>query len=222
MLAALAQGHARKKTSELREAFRGRITSHPRTMLALHSQLIDALEHALTELDAAVGLALTSIRQHVQLLRTIPGVGDLTARVLVAEIGVDMTRFPHSAHLISCAGLCPRNDESAGKRGSTRVRKSGTWIKTALVTAAWSAVRTKNSYLFAQFTRIKARRGSKKAIIAVAASTLTAAWHMLRNGVEYADLGADYFTRHDTQSTVKRLQKRLTDLGYPVQPASPS
>jgi hypothetical protein len=140
----------------------------------------------------------------------------------VAEIGVDMTRFPDSAHLISWAGLCPRNDESAGKRRSTRVRKSGTWLKTALVTAAWAAVRTKNSYLFTQFTRIKARRGSKKAIIAVAASMLTAAWHMLRNGVEYADLDADYFTRHDMQSTVKRLLKRLTDLGYPVQSASPS
>ncbi|MDR6496730.1 transposase [Paraburkholderia terricola] len=222
LLAALAQGHARKKTGELREALRGRITSHHRTMLALHLQLIDALEHALTDLDAAVGLALTPIRQHVQLLKTIPGVGDLTARVLVAEIGVDMMRFPDSAHLISWAGLCPRNDESAGKRRSTRVRKSGTWLKTALVTAAWAAVRTKNSYLFAQFTRIKARRGSKKAIIAVAASMLTAAWHMLRNGVEYADLGADYFTRHDMQNTVKRLLKRLTDLGYPVQPASPS
>ena len=222
LLAALAQGHARKKTNELREALCGRVTSHHRTMLALHLQLIDALEHALTDLDAAVGLALTPIRQQVQLLRTIPGVGDLTARVLVAEIGVDMTRCPDSAHLISWAGLCTRNGESAGKRRSTRVRKSGTWLKTALVTAAWAAVRTKNSYLFAQFTRIKARRGSKKAIIAVAASMLTAAWHVLRNGVEYADLGADYFTRHDMQNTVKRLLKRLTDRGYPVQPASPS
>jgi len=105
-------------------------------MLALHLQLIDALEHALTDLDAAVGLALTPIRQHVQLLRTIPGGGDLTARVLVTGIAVDMTRFPDSAHRVSWAGLCPRNDESAGKCRSTRVRKSGTWLKTALVTAA--------------------------------------------------------------------------------------
>jgi transposase len=221
-LAALAQGHARKKTSELREALRGRITAHHRTMLGLHLQVIDALQRTLNELDAAVGLALTPIRQHVQLLRTIPGVGDLTARVLVAEIGVDMTRFPDSAHLVSWAGLCPRNDESAGKRRSTRVRKSGPWLKTALVTAAWAAVRTKDTYLHAQFTRIKARRDAKKAIVAVAASMLTAAWHMLRNGVEYADLGADYFIRHDIQKTVQRLLRRLTDLGYPVQPASPS
>ncbi|CBW77433.1 Transposase (plasmid) [Mycetohabitans rhizoxinica HKI 454] len=112
LLAALAQGHARKKTNKLREALRGRITFHHRTMLALHLQLIEALEHALTDLDAAWGLALTPIRQHVQLLRTIPGVGDLTARVLVAKIGIDMTRFADSAHLISWVGLCPRNDES--------------------------------------------------------------------------------------------------------------
>ncbi|KVA53985.1 transposase [Burkholderia cepacia] len=221
-LASLAQGHARRKTSELREALSGRITAHHRAMLGLHLQVIDALEHTLADLDAAVGLALTPIRQQVQLLKTIPGGGDLTARVLVAEIGVDMTRFPDSAHLISWAGLCPRNDESAGKRRSTRVRKSGTWLKTALVTAAWAAVRAKNTYLHAQFLRIKARRGAKKAIVAVAASMLTAAWHMLRNGVEYTDLGPDYFNRYDIQGTVKRLLKRLTDLGYPMQPASSS
>ncbi|WP_415876888.1 transposase, partial [Burkholderia ubonensis] len=182
-------------SSELREALSGRITAHHRAMLGLHLQVIDALEHALADLDAAVGLALTPILQHVQLLRTIPGVGDLTARVLVAEIGVDMTRFPDSAHLIFWAGSCPRNDESAGKRRSTRVRKSGTWLKTALVTAAWAAVRTKNTYLHAQFLRIKARRGAKKAIVAVAASMLTAARHMLRNGMEYMDLGPEYFNR---------------------------
>jgi transposase len=221
-LAALAQGHARKKISELREALCGHVTAHHRTMLGLHLQVIDALERTLEELDAAVGLALTPMRQHVQLLSTIPGVGELTARVLVAEIGVDMTRFADSAHLVSWAGLCPRNDESAGKRRSTRVRKSGTWLKTALVTAAWAAVRTKDTYLHAQFIRIKARRDAKKAIVAVAASMLTAAWHMLRDGVEYADLGADYFVRHDSQKTVQRLLRRLADLGYPVQPASPS
>jgi transposase len=221
-LAALAKGHARKKTAELSEALRGRVTAHHRTMLGLHLKLIDALEHTLDDLDAAAGLALTPIRQHVRLLSTIPGVGELTARVLVAEIGVDMTRFPDAAHLVSWAGLCPRNDESAGKRRSTRVRKSGTWLKTALVTAAWAAVRMNNSYLHVQFLRIKARRGAKKAIVAVAASMLTAAWHMLRDGVEYADLGADYFNRHDTRKTVQRLLKRLSDLGYEIQPVAPS
>ena len=120
------------------------------------------------------------------------------------------------------------NDRESGLRGYCQglmlpIRcKSGPWLKTALVTAAWAAVRTKNTYLHAQFLRIKARRGAKKAIVAVAASMLTAAWHMLRNGVEYEDLGPDYFNRHDMQGTVKRLLKRLTDLGYPVQPAAPS
>ena len=130
----------------------------------MHLDVINALRHTLAELDARVGKALTPIRERARLLTTIPGVSDLTARVMVAEIGVDMTRFPDAGHLISWAGLCPRNDESAGKRRSTRVRKSGTWLKTALVTAAWAAVRVKKGYLRAQFLRIKARRGAKKAI----------------------------------------------------------
>jgi len=152
-LAALAQGTARHKTAELREALRGRITEHHRTMLRLHLQVIDALQRTLAELDTAVGKALAPIRQRARLLTTMPGVSDLTASVLVAEIGVDMARFPSAGHLISWAGLCPRSDESAGKRRSTRVRKSGTWIKTTLVTAAWAAVRVKTSYLRAQFLR---------------------------------------------------------------------
>jgi len=146
----------------------------------------------------------------------MPGVSDLTARVIVAEIGGDMTRFPDAGHLVSWAGLCPRNDESAGKRRSTRVRKSGTWLKTALVTAAWAAIRVKDSYLRAQFLRIKARRGAKKAILAVAASMLTAAYFMLRDGVEYLDLGADHFDRHDRTKTIRRLLKRLANLGCNV------
>ena len=217
-LAALALGNARKKTPELREALRGRITAHHRTMLKLHLDVIKALEQTLAELDAAVGKALTPIRQGCRLLTTIPGISDVTAQVMVAEIGVDMTRFPGSGHLVSWAGLCPRNDESAGKRRSTRVRKSGTWLKTALVTAAWSAVRVKNSYLHAQFLRLKARRGAKKAILAVAASMLTAAYFMLRDGVEYEDLGPDHFDRHDKTKTIRRLLKRLAHLGCNIEP----
>ena len=215
-LAELALGTARNKTAELREALRGRITEHHRTMLKLHLDVVNALQRSLAELDATVGKALTPIKQRARLLTTMPGVSDLTARVIVAEIGVDMTRFPDAGHLVSWAGLCPRNDESAGKRRSTRVRKSGTWLKTALVTAAWAAIRVKDSYLRAQFLRIKARRGAKKAILAVAASMLTAAYFMLRDGVEYLDLGADHFDRHDRTKTIRRLLKRLADLGCNV------
>lgn len=215
-LAALAQGTARTKNAELREALRGRITEHHRTMLRLHLQVIDMLQRTLAELDAAAGKTLAPIQKSAHLLTTIPGVSDLTARVIVAEIGVDMTRFPTAGHLISWAGLCPRSDESAGKRRSTRVRKSGTWLKTTLVTSAWSAVRVKDRYLRTQFLRIKARRGAKKAILAVAASMLTAAYHMLRNGTEYTDLGADHFDRHDRSKTIRRLVKRLQDLGCDI------
>lgn len=215
-LAALAQGTARNKTAELREALRGRITDHHRTMLRLHLQVVDALQRTLAELDAAVGKALAPIQQRARLLTTMPGISDLTASVVVAEIGVDMSRFPTAGHLVSWAGLCPRSDESAGKRRSTRVRKSGTWIKTTLVTAAWAAVRVKTSYLRAQFLRIKARRGAKKAILAVAASMLTAAFHMLRDGTEYNDLGSEYFDRQDKSKTIRRLLKRLQDLGCDV------
>src|SRR5256884_395918 len=179
-LADLAQGTARKKRTELVAALHGRIKPHHRRLLKVHLELIAALEQALHEIDADVGKTLAPIHSSARLLTSLPGVSDLTAQVMVAEIGVDMARFPSAAHLISWAGLCPRNDESAGKRRSTRLRKSGTWLKTALVTAAWAAVRVKTSYLHAQFLRIKARRGAKKAILAVAASMLTAAHYMLR------------------------------------------
>jgi hypothetical protein len=136
---------------------------------------------------------------------------------MVAEIGVDMARFATASHLISWAGLCPLNEDSAGKRRSTRVRKGAPWLKTALVSAAWAAARTKNSYLQAQFLRLKARRGAKKSILAVAASMRTAAYHMLKNGVEYQDLGADHFTRRDRSKAIQRLVHRLNDLGCDAQ-----
>src|SRR6185295_12614612 len=118
-------------------------------------------------------------------------------QVIVSEIGVDMSRFASAGHLISWAGLCPRSDESAGKRRSTRLRQGAPWLKETLVQAAWSAARCKRGYLPAQFRRIKSRRGPKKAIMAVAASMLTAVYHMLRNDVDFRDLGGDYFDRID-------------------------
>jgi transposase len=216
-LADLAQGLARKKKKELTEALRGRITPHHRGLLKLHMQLIAALEAALQEVDASVGKALEPIRVGARLLTTMPGVSDIVANVIVAEIGVDMSRFPSAAHLVSWAGLCPRNDESAGKRRSTRVRKGAPWLKTTLVTAAWAAVRRKATYLQAQFLRIRARRGAKKAIVAVAASMLTAAFYILRDGTEYRDLGPEYFTQRDQSKTISRLLRRLNDLGLQVE-----
>ena len=216
-LADLAQGNARKKRSELIAALHGRISAHHRRLLKLHLELIAALEQALREIDADVGKILTPIPECARLLTTMPGVCELTAHVMVAEIGVDMARFRTPAHLLSWATICPRNDESAGKRRSTRTRKGSPWLKTALVTAAWAAVRTKGSYLQAQFLRIKARRGAKKAILAVAASMLTATWHMLKHRVEYRDLGAEHFSRRNHAQQVRRLLRRLTELGCAVQ-----
>ena len=221
-LAELAVGTARRKKVELIEALRGRVTAHHRTMLKLHLGLIDALQAALAELDETAGKALEPIRAAANLLTTMPGVSDLTSHVIVAEIGFDMSRFPSAAHLVSWACICPRNDESAGKRRSTRVRPGANWLKTSLVTAAWAAVRTKDTYLRAQFLRLKSRRGPKKAILAVAASMLTAAYHMLRDGVEYRDLGPHHFDHHDKTKTINRLLRRLNDLGCSVEIKTPA
>jgi len=216
-LADLAVGTARRKKAQLVEALRGRVTPHHREMIKLHLGLIAALQDALETLDESAGKALAPIQERVALLTTMPGVSDIVAQVIVAEIGVDMSRFPTPANLVSWAGLCPRNDESAGKRRSTRVRKSGTWLKTTLVTAAWAAVHKNNSYLRAQFLRIKSRRGPKKAILAVAASMLTAAYYMLRDGVDYRELGPAHFDRRDRTKAIHRLVRRLADLGCRVE-----
>ena len=216
-LAALA--HRRLKTSPdtLREALRGRVTKHHRFLLQLHLRQIDALEAAIADIDQEVEAHLEPFRTALGLLTSLPGVSTLSACVIVAEIGTDMSRFPTAGHLISWAGLCPRNDESAGKRRSSRMRKGAPWLKTTLIQCAWAAARTKNSYLQALFHRLRARRGAKKAIGAVAASMLTAAYHMLKNGTPYDDLGADHFDRRAKTAQTHRLVKRLQGLGYDVQ-----
>ena len=216
-LAELARGTARQKRPELIEALRGQVTPHHRALLQLHLDVIAALETARQQVDDTVGKALAPISAAATLLQTMPGVSEVVAHVIVAEIGADMSRFPAARHLISWAALCPRNDESAGKRRSTRVRQGGTWLKTTLVTAAWAAVRKRDSYLHTQFLRIKSRRGAKKAILAVAASMLTAAYYMLRDGVEYHDLGADHYDRRDRSKAISRLVRRLHDLGCQVE-----
>lgn len=202
--------------AELREALRGHITAHHRFMLKLHLAHIDALDRAIASLEQEVGAGLEPFRQAAQLVSTIPGMSSIASHVVVGEIGIDMSRFATPAHLLSWACLCPRNDESAGKRRSTRLRRGGKWLKTTLVQCAWAAVRVNGSYLQAQFHRIRARRGAKKAIIAVAASMLTAIWHMLRNSTEWRELGATYFDRADAKKTATRLIRRLQQIGYVV------
>jgi transposase len=216
-LVELTTGRLKAPRAVLVEALRGRVRAHHRFLLKLHLDQIDALEAAVREVDERIGESTEPYRAAVALLDTIPGVNETVAHVILGEIGDDMARFPTAAHLISWAGFCPRNDESAGKRRSTRVRKGAPWLKTTLVQAAWAAVRKKGSYLRAQFLRIKTRRGPMKAILAVAASMLTAAYHMLRTGAVYQDLGERYFDTRDRLKLVHRLVRRLGDLGVQVE-----
>jgi len=216
-LADLTRGRLKATRADLVDALHGRITDHHRFMIQLHLDQIDALERTVAAIEARIGEALGPFRAAVSLLTTMPGISETTARVLVAEIGTDMSRFPTVGHLISWAGFCPRLDESAGKRRSTRTRQSAPWLKPTLVNAAWAATHKKDGYLRAQFLRIKSRRGAKKAILAVASSMLTAAYFMLRDGVEYHDLGAHHFEQRDTQQLAKRLIQRLRDLGVAVE-----
>jgi len=213
-LRALVQRGVKAPPEKLRAALQGRITDRHRFLLRLHLRQVDALGAAIAEIDAEVDRDLDPFRQAVRQLRTIPGISDLTAQVIVSEIGVDMSRFPTAGHLISWAGLCPRNDESAGKRRSTRLRKGAPWLKTTLVQCAWAGVRKTASYLQAQFQRLRHRRGPKKAICAVAASILTATYHMLRDGTFYQDLGANHFHCSSPEDQANRLARKIASLGF--------
>jgi len=216
-LAALAHPKVRAPQARLREALRGRVKRHHRFLLGLHLQQIEALDAGIAAIDREVDAGLASFRDAVKQLSTIPGVSELSAQVILSEIGTDMSRFATAAHLRSWAGRCPRNDESAGKRRSTRLRMGAPWLKAMLVQCAWAAARTKATYLNAQFVRLRARRGPKKAVCAVAASILTAAYHMLKDGTFYQDLGATHFDRRRPEAHARRLVKRLADLGFSVQ-----
>jgi transposase len=223
-LAALAHPRLGATPGRLREALRGRATAHHRFLLRLHLDQVDALDAAIARVDREVEERLAPFRAAVDLLTSIPGVGPLAARVIVAEIGLDTGRFPSAGHLVSWAGLCPRNDESAGKRRSVRLRKGAPWLKTTLVQCAWAASRERASYLQAQYHRLRGRRGAKKAVCAVAASILTAAYRMLKGGTAYRDLGPDHFDRRSKEVQARRLLRRLADLGYAVElaPLEPS
>ena len=209
----LTQGRLKAPRLKLLDALHGRVTEHHRFMIKLHLDHIEQIESAIRELEARADQ--TPFRAATELLTTIPGVSQTTARVIVAEIGDDMSRFPTAGNLLSWAGLCPRLHESAGKHLSNRTRRGAPWLKTVLLQAAWAASNKRDSYLRAQFLRLKARRGPKKAAMAVAASILTAAYHMLKHGVEYHDLGPNHFER-DKLAQANRLLRRLKALGLEV------
>jgi transposase len=216
-LAALAHGRIHATKAELEAALRGRTTAHHRFMLRIHLNHLDALNTTIADIDKEVDANVEPFRVACKMLTSIPGVSSLAAEVMASEIGIDMSRFKTEGHRISWAGLCPKNDESAGKRRSTRMKKGAPWLKTTLIQCAWAASRKKGSYLQAQFLRIRSRRGAKKAIGAVAASMLTAAYHMLKDGTLYQDLGANHFDNRDKGKQALRLVNRLQSLGYAVQ-----
>ena len=227
-LAELASRRIKASPKELYEALHGRLTDHHRFLLRLYLKQYDALQAAIAEIDQQVDAAITRMdeeakagqppfRSLIALLCTIPGISTLGAMIILSEIGSDMSRFPTAGHLLAWAGLCPSQNESAGKRKSSRLRKGAPWLKTLLVQCAWAASRKKDSYYKAQFLRLRARRGPKKAICAVAASLLTAIYHMLKDGTEHNDLGAAHFDHRSTKVKTNRLVAQLTKLGFKVE-----
>jgi transposase len=213
-LASLADRRIKAPPEVLCEALRGRVTRHHRFLLGLHLGHIDAIDQAIDSIDQEVEASLQPFCAAIGLLKTIPGVSQLAAESIIAEIGSDMSRFPTCGHLISWAGLCPRSDESAGKRRSTRIRKGNPWLKTVLVQSAWAAVKTKATYPNAQFLSIRSRRGTRKAIVAVAASILTAAYHMLKTTTPYRDLGPQHFDNQNKEAQARKILTRLRRLGF--------
>jgi transposase len=213
----LAHRRIHATPSELEAALRGRVTTHHRFMLKLHMDQIDAFDAAIASIDKEVDAHVAPFRVAIEMLSTIPGISGLSAEIIVAEIGIDMGRFPTAGHLVSWAGLCPRSNESAGKHRSTRMKKGAPWLKTTLIQCAWAVSRAKKSYLQAQYLRLRSRRGPKKAIGAVATSILTAAYHMLKNGTIYQDPGPDHFDNRLKAKQALRLVNRLQTLGFDVQ-----
>jgi transposase len=224
VLAQLARGRMREKIPQLEHALVGQFSAHHRFLIAQQLAHIDFLDAALERVSAEIGERLRPFEPQMERVQTIPGVGRRTAEVLVAEIGTDLTRFPSARHLASWAGLCPGHDESAGKRRSGRTRKGSPWLRTALVEAARAAARSKETYLAAQYRRLAARRGAKRAAVAVAHSLLVMVYALLTQQIEYHELGGQYFDERDRQAVERRLVRRLEALGYNVslEPTSPA
>lgn len=217
-LAELARGKMRPKMPVLAQALHGRFNDHHAAWCREILTRLDDFDATIDRLDSRIDELMTAYAGQRDQLVTIPGVGKRTAEVIIAEIGVDMSRFPTSAHLASWAGMCPGNRESAGKQRSGRTRQANPWLRGLLTQCGWAARRTKNTYLAAQFWQIAARRGKEKACLAVGHSILVIAWHLLSTpGAAYQDLGGDWFTRRkDPQAEQRRLLRRLEALGLKI------
>jgi len=220
VLAEMALTRMRPKIPELRLALEGGFSAHHGLMLRTHLDHIDHLTEAIGRLDAQVEAEIAPFSHQLERLCTIPGIGVRTSRVIVAEIGVDMSRFPTAEHLASWAGLCPGNHESAGKRRSGKARKGDAALRAALIESAWAAACTRDTYLAAQFHRFCrrfAKLGEAKAIFVVAHTLLVMVWHVLNDDVAYVELGYDHFQRrNDNAAHAQRLARQIEKLGYQV------
>ena len=215
-LAEMAKGRLRNKRPELRHALRGLTGPHQRMMIQSQLRHIDFLDQQIDQLSEEVSKRMRPFEQAVSRLDDIPGIGPRNVQEILAEIGLDMSKFPTADHLSSWSKVSPGNNESAGKRKSGRTGHANPWLRSALIEAAWAAVRKKGTYLSAQYHRIAARRGKKRAIVAVAHSILVIIYHMLRDGSTYRELGGEYFDQRNRQTTIRRSVQRIQRLGYKV------
>jgi transposase len=216
VLTNLARGKLRAKLPALRQALTGRFRTHHAFLVGQLLAHLDYQDEAINTLSERIEEMLTPFGEVLERLDTIPGVNQRTAEVLIAEIGLDMTVFPDDHHLASWAGLCPGNNESAGKHKSGKTRKGNRWLRSALVEAALAATRKKDSALAARYRRIMRHRGHRKAVVAVAHAMLRAAYHILAGQMTYQDLGSDYFDRRHTARVTRRAVQLLEQQGYRV------
>lgn len=216
VLAALAKGRLRKKRQSLESALRGLVGAHQRLLLRSLLRHLDFLDDEIAQMDDEIAERMRPFEGALQRLDTIPGVGRRAAEQMLAEIGTDMSRFPTAGHLSSWAHVCPGNNESAGKRKVGSTGTGNPWLRSALVEAGWGAARSRQTYLSAQYHRLAARRGGKRAAVAVAHTILVVAYHLLRDGTVYQELGANYFDERDRLGAVRRAVRRIQRLGYKV------